>query len=275
MICSIILEQTHVREIGRNALSEAFLGTGTTFPVFQSWGTEPVERDCWKIWLRMMLERCLVFLRIFAFMPSTPEAEDSFRESMTFEMPCGWNVMLGMMECNLVERDTGPSSGSRVNTEQNVELRDSATLQSGIAVPEESSKETVGFTCLGLMVLQNCLGLVRIRAGSVDEKKVRLDLDRSESNFFDVARYLSHVRGSVDVFAALNCLFLFLLSRFKVTLNHGDAIRSVIVFVGMYFAIKRCVSYLKIDQFVSTERVSKSNKNESQKLLSSAFISRY
>lgn len=81
-------------------LSEAFLGTGTTFPVFQSWGTEPVERDCWKIWLRMLLEMCLVFLRIFALMPSMPEAEDNFRESMTFEMPCGWNVMLGMMECH-------------------------------------------------------------------------------------------------------------------------------------------------------------------------------
>lgn len=160
MICSIILEQTHVREVGRKALSEAFLGTGTTFPVFQSWGTEPVESVCWKIWLTMMLERCLVFLRMFALMPSTPEAEDSFRDSMAFEMPCGWNLMLGMIECLLVERDTAPSSGSPVNTEQNVELRDSATLQSGIEVPEESSKESVGFACFGLMIQQNCFGLV-------------------------------------------------------------------------------------------------------------------
>lgn len=111
-------------------------------------------------------------------------------------------------------------------------------------------------------------------AGSVDEKKVRLVLERRESNFFEVARYLSHVRGSVEDFAALNCLFLFLLSRFKVTLNHGDAMRSVIVFVGKYFEINRYISQLKIDQFVSTERASKSNKNESQKWLSSAFISR-
>lgn len=87
-----------------------------------------------------------------------------------------------------------------------------------------------------------------MRASSADEKKVRLV-------------FFSNVGGSVVDFAALNCVF-FLLSRFKVTLNRGDAMRSVIVFVSTYFAIKRCISHSKIHQFVSTKGAWKSNNHE-------------
>lgn len=161
-----------------------------------------------------------------------------------------------------------------MNTEQKEEFKASATWHSGMAFPDVSSSDTLGFVFLGLIIFQNCLGFVRMRLGKVDEKKVRLVLDRSDSNFFNVARYFSHARVLAEDFAVLNCLFLFLFSRFKVALNHGDAMRSVIFFVGMYFAIKRRISCLKRDQFVSTDRCSKSNKNESQKWLNSAFISR-
>lgn len=115
-----------------------------------------------------------------------------------------------------------------MNTEQKEEFKASATWHSWIAFPDVPSRDTLGFVFLGLMIFQNCLGFVRMRLGNEDEKKVRLVLDRSQLNFFEVARYFSHVRGLAEDYAVLNCLFLFLLSRFKVALNHGDAIRSVI-----------------------------------------------
>lgn len=169
----------------------------------------------------MIEEYILVFFRNFAFISSTPDADDSLRFSIILTIPGGSNT-IGNMGKKSEDGSTGWLAPKKsLKTLMKLSLKVIAQSSPEITSPPEFLS-CIKCLSAGLTKFQNCFGLLVSIEGNFMLKK--LYLVSSTANLYTSAAewYAAQRSGDIDDLAARNKRFFLLDSLFKVVLYQGD-----------------------------------------------------